>query len=74
MNANHPDFGTYNHIEDGDKGVVDDKLGEDGKPVFVEKASGYKTLSSKKNFDTWFNYHKGINNVVQKTFMMKRHD
>jgi len=68
--SSHIDFenGEFPAIERATKGLVHKRLGGDGKPVY----SGGYTLSSKENFDTWYNNVPGVNVMVPIAFDMTR--
>jgi len=68
--SSHPDFENpaNNGIWSATKGLVDKKLGEDGKPVFI----GGRTLSSQGNFNEWYNNVRGKNKEEHVTLHMTR--
>jgi fibro-slime domain-containing protein len=63
----HPDFEKY--VGDGEKGIVGNALGTDGKPVFVKTGAMYVT--SKDTFDQWFRNVSGINQAIEFKLEMK---
>jgi len=66
----HPDFEhrAQNGIWSATKGLVQKKLGEDGKPVF----RGGCTLSTQEHFDEWYNDVPGVNVPVRIKLDMTR--
>jgi len=68
--SSHPDFENPANlgIWSATKGLVDKKLGEDGKPVFI----GGRTLSSQGNFNEWYNNVRGKNKEEHVTLHMTR--
>jgi len=68
--SSHPDFENpaNNGIWSATKGLVDKKLGEDRKPVFI----GGRTLSSQGNFNEWYNNVRGKNKEEHVTLHMTR--
>jgi fibro-slime domain-containing protein len=57
----HADFEKY--TGDGEKGIVGNTLGSDGKPVFVKTGAMYVT--SKDSFDQWFRNVSGVNQAIE---------
>ena len=57
FSASHDDFQSAKGGNGFFTGLVTNTLGPNGKPVYV----GGQTLSSKENFDQWFNDRPGIN-------------
>ena len=47
----HADFETF--TGDGEEGIVEERLGEDRKPVYVDEDHVFTT--SRENFDEWYN-------------------
>merc|ERR1712087_323163 len=71
----HPDMmPPRDEVERGvQKGLVKDELGADGKPVFVGKTVDEgvtKGLTTKANFDQWYNDVDGVNKKVVQTLKM----
>jgi fibro-slime domain-containing protein len=56
----HPDFEKY--VGDGEKGIVGNDLGADGKPVFVKTGASFVT--SKETFDQWFRNVPSVNQSI----------
>jgi fibro-slime domain-containing protein len=64
FNSDHPDFEV--DIED-DRGIVEEMLGSDGKPVYA--ASGPTvTVSGRESFDQWYRDVPGVNITITQTF------
>lgn len=53
----HPDFETF--TGEGERGIVEDALGSDRKPVYVDTSHVYTT--NKQNFDQWYRNVDGTN-------------
>merc|ERR1712096_112195 len=68
--SSHPDFEISGLpvIRSATPGLVQQSLGADGKPVF----RGGRSLSSKENFDEWYNNVPGVNVPVPIKFNMTR--
>jgi fibro-slime domain-containing protein len=54
----HPDF---EHVVGTERGLVEHRLGADGKPVYAHGETPTKTTTGKKNFDQWFRDVPGTN-------------
>jgi fibro-slime domain-containing protein len=55
----HPDFEAF---QGGDPGIVADRLGPDGKPVYADHPNGKtSTTAGKENFDQWYRDVPGVN-------------
>ncbi len=53
----HPDFETF--TGQGEEGIVEQQLGSDRKPVYVDTKHTYTT--NKQNFDQWYRNVDGVN-------------
>lgn len=56
----HPDF-ELPRPGNGEKGIVKDTLGDDGKPVYAAGDQGTRTTSGQANFDQWYRDVDGVN-------------
>jgi fibro-slime domain-containing protein len=56
--GSNPDF---EHSPAGDKGIVLDTLGSDGKPVYGDHPDGTATTHGPDNFNQWYNDVEGVN-------------
>ncbi len=81
FNASHPDFEKYNDTGnwdfDGlDIGVIEYILGSDDKPVFIgsKKDEGYKSTTTKANFDQWYNDDATVNISMPYEIVLKKKD
>lgn len=57
----HPDFETFNGA--GEKGIVLEQLGSDGKPVYNESVT-HKFTTTKANFDQWYRDTANVNIAI----------
>jgi fibro-slime domain-containing protein len=60
----HPDFEKFSG--NGETGIVQDDLGEDGKPVYAH-AKGTVTTTGPANFDQWYRDVDGVNIAIPYT-------
>lgn len=71
--ADHPDFETdrftlWNRGDDlhkPEKGIIQAKLGSDGKPVYNEQHNHLSTSGEVKYFDQWYRDVPGVNKVFE---------
>ncbi len=59
--ADHPDFEEETGV---DPGIVEDVLGDDGKPVYDEDGD-HPTTSGREGFDQWFRDTPGVNEPIE---------
>lgn len=62
--AGHPDFETF--TGDGLKGIVEDQLGSDHKPVYAH-SGGTQYTTGPEEFDQWYRDVEGVNEPIQYT-------
>ena len=63
----HPDFETF--TGQGEQGIVENDLGADSKPVYVEEDHEFTT--TKANFDQWFVNVDGVNEAYFVSFYLQ---
>lgn len=63
----HPDFQAYIGT---DRGIVEDTLGADGRPVYAHGEGRTTTTTGKAYFDQWYRDVPGVNQGVSKTIQM----
>ncbi len=56
----HPDFQLPTPRQTAETGIVEDTLGDDGKPVYANPPAG-GTTSNQANFDQWYRDVDGVN-------------
>jgi fibro-slime domain-containing protein len=54
----HPDF---EYVIASEKGIVQNQLGADGKPVYAKSGQPSATTTGKANFDQWYRDVRGVN-------------
>ena len=77
--ADHPDFETdrftlWNRDDDlhkPEKGIIQAKLGSDGKPVYNEQNNHLSTSGEVKYFDQWYRDVPEVNKVFQHPLVLK---
>ena len=67
QDGGHPDFETF--TGDGEEGIVEDDLGSDSKPVYVDRDHRYTT--TKENFDQWYLNVDGVNEAYFVSFYLE---
>ena len=60
----HPDFETF--TGQGEEGIVEDELGSDRKPVYVDEEHVYTT--TRQNFDQWYRNTDEVNQAYAVSF------
>jgi fibro-slime domain-containing protein len=65
FNDTHPDFEQAIASE---KGIVENQLGTDGKPVYAKDGQPSATTTGKANFDQWFRNVPGVNQTGSYSF------
>lgn len=60
FHSSHPDFERPGAAGE-DKGIVEDTLGPDGKPVYAGGPGGTSTTSGPEEFDQWYRDVPGVN-------------
>ena len=60
LDGGHPDFQLPSPRQTAETGIVQDTLGDDGKPMYANPPAG-GTTSTKDNFDQWYRDVDGIN-------------
>ncbi|MFO0565508.1 MAG: fibro-slime domain-containing protein [Polyangiaceae bacterium] len=68
FSSSHPDFEDF--TGDGEKGIVQNALGADDKPVYVDGPHSYTT--NKSNFDQWYRDVSGVNQSFPFTFTLAK--
>jgi fibro-slime domain-containing protein len=63
----HPDFETFTGT--GEEGIVEDQLGDDQKPVYVDEEHRYTT--TKQNFDQWYVNDDDVNRAYLISFYLE---
>jgi fibro-slime domain-containing protein len=77
--ADHPDFETdrftlWNRDDDlhkPEKGIIQAKLGSDGKPIYNEQHNHLSTSGEVKYFDQWYRDVPEVNKVFQHPLVLK---
>jgi len=64
FHQDHPDFGDA--VAD-DRGLLEERLGADRKPVYAH-SGGTATTTGKANFDQWYRDTPGVNQTLEFTF------
>jgi fibro-slime domain-containing protein len=65
----HPDFEAFTS-NTGEKGIVEDQLGSDDKPVYVDAPHQFTT--TKANFDQWYRDVPGVNQAFPFSFTLTK--
>jgi fibro-slime domain-containing protein len=65
FNDSHPDFERAIASE---KGIVENQLGADGRPVYAKDGQPSATTTGKANFDQWFRNVPGVNQAGSFSF------
>ena len=60
----HPDFGE---VVADDRGIVENFIGPDGKPVYAHGETGTVTTTGQANFDQWYRDVEGVNQRFELT-------
>ena len=63
----HPDFQAYIGT---DRGIVEETLGADGRPVYAHPEGRTPTTSGKEYFDQWYRDVPNVNQGISKTIQM----
>jgi fibro-slime domain-containing protein len=61
----HPDFEAG--VFESDKGIIEEVLGPDGKPVYAHGETGTVTTTGAEHFDQWFRDVDGVNQASELT-------
>lgn len=64
QDGGHPDFETYQG--NGEKGIVEDELGADRKPVLAP--GNHEFITSESDFDPWYRTDEGVNRAFLTSF------
>ena len=67
QDGGHPDFETF--TGNGEKGIVEDELGDDSKPVYVDEDHEFTT--TKENFDQWYVNDDDVNEAYYISFYLE---
>ena len=68
FSTSHPDFESF--TGNGEKGIVEDALGADDKPVYVDVPHMFTT--TKANFDQWYRDVPGVNMTFPLTIALTK--
>jgi fibro-slime domain-containing protein len=66
----HPDFEAY--VGNGEKGIVESELGDDGLPVYAHGEDGTRLTSGLSAFNQWYRDVPGVNYNIPLTLTMTR--